>query len=264
MADDKLFEKFQVEAKILSDICHQNIVQYVGITYISGPILIMELLVSNLHKYLEDKPKLSIPQILRILHDISQGLAYLHDCKVIHRDLTAKNVLLDGKSVAKISDFGNSCIANIDLSSQLETMTGYPGTRVYCAPETHESTAKYNSKIDVFSFGHLSIFVVIEEFPSNLLARGKEDTDGKLILRTEIERRGLYIERVIKRLGESHDIVLLIKTCLQYNPKKRPCASEVETILSKLHREEKANRPASDSESTSTDKEKQELRELIL
>ena len=47
------------------------------------------------------------------------------------------------------------------------TMTEQPGNWPNCAPapETEGPHAKYNHKVDIFSFGHLSIFVVLEEFP---------------------------------------------------------------------------------------------------
>ena len=63
---------------------------------------------------------------------IARGLAYLHNHKpaVIHRDLTARNVLLNSDRVVKISDFGNPRIIDIDpaCSSEFISTSHVPGT----------------------------------------------------------------------------------------------------------------------------------------
>ena len=78
----------------------------------------MEQLQTNLHGYLLTPSYANLPLNAKvsILHDIAKGLAYLHNHKllVIHHDLTPKNVLLSSARDAKISDFGNSCIIDIN------------------------------------------------------------------------------------------------------------------------------------------------------
>lgn len=246
-SDESLYKKFAQEDKILSCLDHPNIVRYIGIAYTSHnlaleakyPVLIMELLWKNLHDYLLD-PERSEPlhnsYALCTLHDISKGLEYLHAHNVIHRDLTAKNVLLDTQCtcVAKIADFGNSRLMEVNYTSQSETMTGHPGTRVYTAPEASEHQAKYSKLIDIFSFGHLTIFVAIEEFPQHLLATVYVDSTGKPQLRDEIMRRDEYIRKVEARFGRDHELISLIKQCLNISPKERPNARYLREKLNKL------------------------------
>ena len=56
----------------------------------------------------------NFPLKLSFLTGIADGLSYLHSKGVIHRNLTATNILLDRDLVAKISDFGNSSIVDIE------------------------------------------------------------------------------------------------------------------------------------------------------
>lgn len=80
----------------------------------------MEQLQTNLHGYLLTPSYANLPLNAKvsILHDIAKGLGYLHNHKplVIHCDLTAKNVLLSSEREAKISNFGNSRIIDINWS----------------------------------------------------------------------------------------------------------------------------------------------------
>ena len=78
----------------------------------------MEQLQTNLHGYLLTPSYANLPLNAKvsILHDIAKGLGYLYNHKplVIHCDLTAKNVLLSSEREAKISNFGNSGIIDIN------------------------------------------------------------------------------------------------------------------------------------------------------
>ena len=235
----KLNKKLIMEYTILISLKHKNVVNYLGLSYVHNeglPILIMEKLICSLHDRLcHDQSPPVFPTKLRILLDVAEGLCYLHgqEPAVIHRDLTARNVLLDSQGLAKISDFGNSTIIQIDQMSTLESMTCTPGTIVYSAPESMQHHKKYNEKIDIFSFGHLALFVFINEFPSELLAPVDAQEDGTLLARSEVQRRQRYID-ILKMCAENHregaqgcDIYKLVIDCLENRPQNRPPAVEL-------------------------------------
>lgn len=239
-------EMFIKEFQIMRGLKHDHIVAYYGYHIRSehgSPVLIMECLETNLHKFiLSDRHQnLSIARKVDFLYGVAQGLKYLHGRFVIHRDLTASNVLLDSRAVPKISDFGNSCITGIDLGSELhsQSLTKFPGTLNYMAPEARLTT-KYGPEIDIFSFGHLSLFVGTQKCLFHLLPVVDQDdlAHGRLVVgRTEVQRRQEYFECLYRNLGEGHSLVNLIAKCLSNSPEMRPKVSELVLHLHTMYKD---------------------------
>ena len=133
-----IISKFASECRLMSTLRYPHIVQFLGVCYLPGarlPSLIMERLDTNLHDLLETTPNLPLAVKNSILLDTAQGLLYLHSQSppIIHRDLTARNVLLNSAMVAKIADLGVARIVNLQ-PGQLATMTQGPGNIVYMPP----------------------------------------------------------------------------------------------------------------------------------
>jgi serine/threonine protein kinase len=232
---EQFLKMFVKEVKLLSRLNHPNIVKYHGISIearTDALLLLMERLQTNLSVYLLSDSPPDYPRKLSILKDVATGLTYLHgqDPTIIHRDLTAKNVLLDSRVRAKIADFGNARIAEID-SGECKTMSGIPGTQPYMPPEACSTNARYNKKIDIFSFGHLALFTMIQESPDDLLPSIRYEQDGSVVALTELQRREKYIHKLFQQLDESHPLVTVIKICLNGRPTMRPSAY---TLVSKL------------------------------
>ena len=164
----KLEPKVYGEVITMLQFSHPNIVQCKGVAKLPRlsalPVLLMERLMTNLHDHLLQKHNSNLPMERKMpfLLDTARGLDYLHSCTpaIIHRDLTARNVLLDSQLTAKISDFGNSRIMDLDLHLNPRKFTPFPGTLEYMAPEAQG--ALYGPSVDIFSFGHLSLFTVTQ------------------------------------------------------------------------------------------------------
>ena len=233
------------EFQILQSLQHENIVQYYGYHIHRehrSPVLIMECLETNLHNFLvsDSHKDLPLARKVHLLRGIAQGLNYLHSMSIIHRDLTASNVLLDSEVVPKISDFGNSCVVRIGSVSYSQSLTKFPGTLIYMAPEAQSST-KYGTEIDIFAFGHLSLFVGIQIVPNDLLPYNdpdSDDSDDDNLVRglNEVQRRQEYFTLLYRNLEEEHPLVVLIKKCLHNSPKKRPKVRELVVQLDAMYR----------------------------
>ena len=115
------------EIELLKNLQHENIVQYLcTFTFKSshGPILTLVIDSSideeYLNIFLEYVPGGSVTALLRnygafeeplvknFVRQILQGLNYLHERDIVHRDIKGANILVDNKCGVKISDFGIS------------------------------------------------------------------------------------------------------------------------------------------------------------
>ena len=169
----KTLAQFVKECELISRLRHPNIVQFLGVCVIPGsrlPALVMERLLTSLHDLLDPEtdpppqpnaPKSFFPLSLKlpILYDVASGLAYLHEQSppIIHRDLSARNVLLNSGMVAKIADLGVARI--LPRLHGAATMTKAPGAGVYMPPEALKAKSddredreksKYDASIDYF------------------------------------------------------------------------------------------------------------------
>ena len=250
--------QFVRECKIMSTLRHPNIVQFLGLYFLPGsrlPALVMERLLTSLHDLLDpetdtppppDAPKPFFPPSLKcsILHNVASGLTYLHERSppIIHRDLSARNVLLNSGMVAKIADLGVARI--VSRMRVAATMTKGPGAIIYMPPEAMESKpgeenkdkkSKYDASIDIFSFGVVAIFTLCQTFPCDLLAPNyREGRQHKA--RTELERRERYMRMIYGQLREKHPLVQMIEGCLDF-PEDRPSIREVLRLLEEARAE---------------------------
>ena len=88
--------------------------------------------------------------ILNWLVQLLLGLSYIHDKKIIHRDIKTQNIFIQNEHILCIGDFG---IAKIYNQTQTQTMTKIIGTPFYMSPESFKQTKKYSFKGDIWSLG---------------------------------------------------------------------------------------------------------------
>ncbi len=163
----EVVSKYLQGCQLMSSLRHPNITQFLGLCFLPGtqlPLLVMERLETCLGDLLKHKSNLQLSLKHSILEDTAHGLLYLHDrhTPVIHRDLTTKNVLLTSSLVAKITDMGNSRIITTVPGQMTRTLTKYPDTLVYMPPEAQDDVHCYGAAMDIFSFGHLALYTLIQ------------------------------------------------------------------------------------------------------
>jgi len=150
----KELERFEREARLLSQLRHPNIVRYVahGTTTVGEPWLAMEWLEGeDLEAHLS-REGLTVAESLIVCEGVASALAEAHARGVIHRDIKPSNVLLRGNSVRDpvLLDFG---IAR-DKGQKGVTLAGNVlGTLGYMAPEQARGELDIDARADVFSLG---------------------------------------------------------------------------------------------------------------
>ncbi|KAG2389607.1 hypothetical protein C9374_014167 [Naegleria lovaniensis] len=146
-------ENLQREINLMKGLRHENIVQYYG-AEVNG---------TTLNIFLEFVPGGSVSSLLRrygrLSEDVTRqytiqmlkGLKYLHDNRIIHRDIKGANILVSVEGKIKLADFGASRkIQDImTLSTEFKSLTGTPH---FMAPEVIMQTG-HGRPADVWSIG---------------------------------------------------------------------------------------------------------------
>ncbi|PIN16139.1 Serine/threonine protein kinase [Handroanthus impetiginosus] len=188
---------FKNEAKILSQIRHQNIVKLFGYCLHKRCMFLVYDYMERGSLFcvlIDENEALELDWIKRVnvVKSIAHALSYMHhDCTlpILHRDVSTNNILLNSKLEARLSDFGIARVLDPDSSNQ----TQIAGTHGYIAPEL-AYTMIVNEKCDVYSFGVIALETIF----------------GHLSIATNIVR-----------------VVGIALACLNPNPKSRPWMREV-------------------------------------
>uniref|UniRef100_A0A673K1T0 Tyrosine-protein kinase n=1 Tax=Sinocyclocheilus rhinocerous TaxID=307959 RepID=A0A673K1T0_9TELE len=215
--------KFLMEARILKQYDHPNIVKLIGVCTQKQPIyIIMELVQGGdfLTFLRTEGHNLKTKMLIKMAENVVSGMAYLESKKCIHRDLAARNCLVGEESVVKISDFGMSRQEQDGVYSATGGMKQIPVK--WTAPEAL-NYGRYTTESDVWSFGVL----LWETFSRGVTPYSIPHNMNNQQTRDEVER-GYRMPAPNNCPGE---IYALMCQCWQYDPRNRPSFRKLKADL---------------------------------
>ncbi|XP_050208780.1 MDIS1-interacting receptor like kinase 2-like [Mercurialis annua] len=232
-------KEFKGEISMLMNIRHRNIVKLYG--YCSHPknsFLLYEFIErGSLRNILSDDNgaiELDWFKRINVVKGIANALSYMHhDCSppIIHRDISSNNVLLDSEFEAHVSDFGTARLLMPDESN----WTSFAGTFGYTAPEL-AYTMVVNEKCDVYSFGVITLEIIIGKHPADLISSLMSTSsmslpdDERTLFKDVIDHRLPFPESKARE-GVAY-VAQLALACLSTNPQSRPSMRQVSSYLS--------------------------------
>ncbi|GJS68328.1 phloem protein 2-like protein [Tanacetum coccineum] len=163
ITSDQGRKEFWKEIDVLSRLNHQNIISLVGFCYEYGEMIIIYDYASkgSFEKYIRKGQNLKWEQRLQICIDAAQGLNYLHNHHIIHRDVKSPNILLEDSLEGMIGDVGLSLTVK-DTDSQLSNIDPV-GTGGYVDPK-YLKRGILSKQSDMYSFGVVLLEVLCGRF----------------------------------------------------------------------------------------------------
>ena len=220
------------ECITLSTLNHPNIVRFLGVSVNDENVtLVMEYLPTCLATCLEEYDNFPPPYKFSVLRDACLGLEYLHSFHppLIHRDISANNIMLTAELKAKLVDVGSA--RQVGTTKPDGTMSPCPGALVCMPPEALIEGGKYDEKIDLFSIGNVILHVVTHKWPIPVDNLEDEPANGQPSYSDpEVKVRESYI----REMGEDHSLLHIVLKCLKSDPRARPSATEVVAELELL------------------------------
>jgi serine/threonine protein kinase len=153
--DSEFLARFQREAKIVAALRHANIVQVFdadmqdGIYYMVMELLEGDTLKARLSDYRARGETMPLGEVVRVMLDVLDGLAYAHSEGMIHRDIKPANIMLTRRGQAVITDFG---IAQMVGATRYTLSGALMGTLNYMAPEQGMQNQS-DVRSDLYSLG---------------------------------------------------------------------------------------------------------------
>ncbi|KAF8388271.1 hypothetical protein HHK36_026937 [Tetracentron sinense] len=167
---------------------------------------------------------------VNIIQGVAHATAYLHhDCSppIVHRDISANNILLETGFEPRLSDFGTARL----LSSDSSNWTMVAGSYGYMAPEL-AYTMRVTEKCDVYSFGVVALEVMMGRHPGELISSLSSWSSGDrdLLLKDVLDQRlppptGQLAKEIVC-------VVTMALACTHTNPESRPTMRSVAQELS--------------------------------
>lgn len=270
----KLKDLIQSEIEILKRLSHVNIIKYIN-SSVNNKIYCIEMeycQYGDLHTILKDTKNVDFKLrnlkggfddtfIKVYLQHTTDGLKYIHDLNIIHRDIKLQNILVKKNHIDdtssflfKISDFGFSCfdknlsesllISDMDFSSSSLNNKYYKlcGTPYYMAPEIIININKfeqqeviqreicYDKKVDMWSYGICLYELIFNSLPFSHSCILQDIHDFKDFFLNE-SRQTLIYEIIDSKKIINQDLKNILKRLLSINSLDRFSSTDLYDFL---------------------------------
>ncbi|WCJ39247.1 Protein kinase superfamily protein [Euphorbia peplus] len=230
-------KEFKAEVNVLSTARHENLVMLLGsCSEGTNRLLVYEYVCNgSLDQHLSkfSRRPLSWEKRMKIALGAANGLQYLHENSIVHRDMRPNNILITHDHEALLGDFGLARTQHDDSDHSWETRV--VGTLGYLAPEYAEC-GKVSTKTDVYSFGVVLLQLITGLKTTDKILGGKSLVGWARPLLKEKN----YPDLIDPRILDSHDVhqlfwmVRVAEKCLSKDPRKRLSMNKVVLTLNHL------------------------------
>ncbi|VDO89288.1 unnamed protein product [Heligmosomoides polygyrus] len=227
--DDEM--AFLREIRVLGNLKHPNVVEVIGVSTIDKPMIcIMEFMVNgDLKSYMSKLEEVDTRYCISVATQLAAGLAYLESCNFVHRDIAARNCLVDEEGNVKIADFG---MARSLYSNDYYQVEGRFVLPIRWMAWESLLLGKFSTHSDVWAFGVTmwEIFSRCREKPYGSLTdedvlENIKHMSATSTLKHRLDRPALCPERVFANV---------VIPCWQYEPQSRPSFEAVHHQLQML------------------------------
>ena len=169
---DKLKEFFTFEATIMTSLNHSIVVDVWDFDFDDQgrPYFVMDFFCNNLGKMIGEtfdvlkESRCIMPEkVLDYGRQLLEGLAFIHDHDVVHRDIKPYNIMITDEDKIRICDFGLALAKGISFSGPKLMKIGSP---FYTAPEQNRNPAEVDGRADLYATGVLLYRMLTGQLPS--------------------------------------------------------------------------------------------------
>jgi serine/threonine-protein kinase len=212
-------ERFRREIQVAAQLQHPHIVpllsagEHGDLLWYTMPFIEGE----SLRAAIEGKRSFSPREVVRILHDVVDALAFAHARGVIHRDIKPANILTQG-SHALVTDFGVAKAISAALPIGAVTTAGIAiGTPAYMAPEQLAGDPAADHRIDIYAVGLLAYELLTGVSPFT-------GASPRETLAAQLTRDPVPLHEASP--GVPRNLSMLVMRCLAKDPAGRPQSAD--------------------------------------